>query len=152
MTIKYLQELESLNYQAIGRNSVNDPMSITEIVSLEQQYNNSQPFPVVLRELLNIAGNGCPLLDLEPENLQTWIRTEVIETGNTITRPYFGFDFKDGSFCLVFTDENTHDPKVYVVELYPSFTGTEFLAESETTLLKLLKFRIDRIKRGLSIY
>jgi hypothetical protein len=153
MAIKYLEELHNLNFQSFGRTLGNRPMLTREILALERQFNNSEPFPAVLRELLLIAGNGCPLVDLGYSDLQNKIRIQVSASGNTILRPYFGFDFRDNSsFNFVYTDENKDDPKVYVAELYPSFTGTEFLADSETTLLRLLKFRIDRIKRGLSIY
>ena len=154
MTIKYLQELQNLDYQSLGRTWVNEPKSTTEILSLEQQYNAGRPFPDVLRELLYIAGNGCPLIELRPINLQQQIRSELNESGHSISQNFFGFDFLDfGSFSLVYTNDNTPDPKVYHVELDPSEEEhTEFIEDSDFTLLKLLKHRINKVNQGFNPY
>ena len=151
--IKYLQELQTLDYRSLGRSTwVNEPKSITEILFLEQEYNEGKPFPAVLRELLFIAGNGCPLIELRPENLQQQIRLAVSASSHSIPENYLAFDFLDfSSFSLVYTSQNTEDPKVYHVELSPSEEQhTEFIEDSEFTLLKLLKHRISQVKQGYS--
>lgn len=154
MTIKYLNELEDLNYQAVGLTLGNRPLNIGEIVNMEQQYNNSNPFPDVLRELLYIAGRGCPLINLNPSDLQQKIRGGLYEHRHITSRPFIGFDYRDGSsFSLVYTDENTHDPKVYHVELeHSEDTHTEFLENSGFTLLRLIKMRINEVKQGYNPY
>lgn len=154
MTIKYLNELDELNYQDLGFILGNRPISVEEIWNLEQQYNNGKYFPDVLRELLYIAGKGCPLIDIDSFVLQEEIRTRVLQKGYTISRPFFGFDYRDrSSFSLVYTDENIHDPKVYHVELSPSEDEhTEFLEDSQFTLLGLLNLRIDQVKQGFNPY
>jgi len=151
MTIKYLQELQNIDYQSLGRMSwVNEPKTTIEILSLEQEYNKSKPFPAVLRELLFIAGNGCPIVELRPFNLQQQIRSAVSDSGHSLSQNYFAFDFLDfSSFSLVYTSQNIDDPKVYHVELNPSEEEhTEFIEYSELTLLKLLKHRINQVKQG----
>ena len=154
MSIKYLQELDNLNFQSLGRTLGNRPMLTTEILALEQQFNNSKPFPAVLRELLLIAGNGCPIIDVKPLDLQQKIRARLVQKGHIISSPFFGFDYRDGgSFSMVYTDENTYDPEVYHVELDPSEDEhTEFIEDSEFTLLRLLKHRVNQIKKGYSPY
>jgi hypothetical protein len=66
MEIKYLTTLEqnpTYTYQASGNIESLEPITDIEITSLEDTYNKGNSFPVVLKELLSLAGNFCYVLD-----------------------------------------------------------------------------------------
>ncbi|MFC0514547.1 SMI1/KNR4 family protein [Mucilaginibacter angelicae] len=123
MEIKYLQLLGS-NPVVKAPDSehffTNEPLSSTEIASLENLYNNGSSFPSSLRELLSIAGKSCYVLEYaafeSQEEMQQESRSWLIDDDRnlSITRPYFVLDVYNygEKFLFVYLDEG-EDPIVY---------------------------------------
>ncbi len=118
MEIKYLQLLNKNNF--LGP-VIDEPMSISEIVQLEQLYNNGSQFPEPLRELLFLAENFCSAINTgwpTPFEGQLEIRQWLTNKNKTISRPFFGFDPMDfNQFSLVYLDDPRPDPMVYHVTI-----------------------------------
>lgn len=99
MTIKYLQLLKDnpvnysngteLKFEIKG-------ISESEIKDLELTWNNSLPFPKILKELLYLAGNFCYVCSYGPndsqQEMQEWIREHMEDTNRFINRPFYAFD------------------------------------------------------------
>ena len=65
MEITYLKKLqENLDIRPYPC----EPLPMSEIENLEQTYNNGNPFPKVLRELLFLAEEYCMVLDYGAED------------------------------------------------------------------------------------
>jgi len=158
MEIIYLKKLqENLNIRPYPC----EPISITEIESLEQTYNNGNPFPKVLRELLFLAGEYCMVLDYGHENedelstqagLQEWIRTMFAFKGTPLfTRPFYVIEICQGYvFSFIFLDEGDNPMR------YDSFFGPDetplgwstYYRNSGLTIPTLINNRIDSVKMG----
>ena len=156
MIIEYLKELESLNSQNLQNVFSNEPLSLNDIVLLEQLYNNNNNFPKVLRELLYIAGNNCSVVSLtddSPFGYQLAVRDAIKNSDHTISRPFFAFDQIDiDLFSAVFLDEGTEDPQVVHFNLNESESNFEFMMRSGVTLSKLINGRITDVKNGYNYY
>jgi len=124
MEIKYLTILEqnpTYTYHSIGDTDSLEPIPDSEITALEIKYNNGNPFPVVLKELLSLAGNFCYVLDYGTADSQDELQQDArkylndnISKGYQISRPFFAIDVYGGDhFLFVYLDEGVDDPMVY---------------------------------------
>ena len=123
MTIQYLTLLRD-NPKLSQDSSPNRPLTLQEIEQLEQLWNNGQPFPIVLREYLFLAGNYNWTFEME-EPLELRASYEYHRNFANFTmppRPFFvvGQDVTGGGsqFWIVFLDEGAPDPKIYNLNLY----------------------------------
>lgn len=98
--------LNSLKNNPTRNSWKNEPLSIEHITQLEASYNNCGPFPQALRELLFLAGNYCIVFDYglntTQQELQKFVRAEMLEEGRTITRPFFVIDVYNASDQFLF--------------------------------------------------
>ena len=151
MEITYLQALKETPHVDFP----NDGIPETEIARLEYLYNNGNPFPKVLKELLFLAGNHCEWLDFSiydsQQELQDEIREELLSVyGLTIARPHFIVDtIPDGTFVFMYLDEGDNPP------LYHSnyITRTNTAAEPEGgkgSLKSLIERRIQLHAEGFN--
>lgn len=143
MNIKYLTILEqfpSYTYKTGNVYSL-QPLTDNEISVLQNTYNSGNSFPVVLQELLSLAGNFCYVLDYGPVDSQDEFQQNVREfltdnaaKGHTISRPFFALDQYGGDqFLFVYLDENVDDPNVYQATPYAK-AGKDWLFATGSTL------------------
>lgn len=147
MTIQYLQLLKEHN----KRNFTDEGLTLSEITQLEQLYNNGNPFPVILKELLFLAGKFCNYLDYSiydsQQELQNEERLELQELyGITIPRPYFFVDLSsNGLPAFIFLDEGDNPP-LNQLEKYP--TQSNYYRRTGGTLQTLIGSRIQNYLDG----
>ncbi len=109
------------------------PIPLEGIISLENTYNNGNPFPVALRELLYLAGNYCYVLDYgyndTQEEMQEDARSWLLNRNRSITRPFFVIDVYNGGgqFLFVYLDEDQNDPVIYEAFLSRRASQTEWI-------------------------
>jgi hypothetical protein len=148
MNIQYLKSLKD-NPTRDG-DMTNRPSSMDEIISLERQYNNGQPFPKALRELLYLAGAYCIIFDYglnaNQQELQQEAREMLIEDNRTINRPFYAMEVRDGEiFMFVFLDEG-EDPMMH--EAVPYLTDERWNRRLKMTLSQFCDLSIEDVKRG----
>jgi hypothetical protein len=135
------------------------PMS--EIEQLEQNWNNGNPFPIALRELLFLAGNSCYVLDYGwfggcAQQMQVEARHWMTEEGleRTITRPFYIIEASSyGSFLMVYLDEGdnpfvrnvclSHEDEVSLGDL-------GWLYSTDRTLKNFIDYGIEIVKKGFN--
>lgn len=116
MEIKYLQKLSKKTTKSKYKGI---PMSLKEIEKLEELYNDGNPFPKVLKEFLYLAGNYCPVLDTgiyhTLQDLQEYVREELLEYGKVYTRPFFALETYSGDWCILMYLDEGDNPDLYHV-------------------------------------
>ena len=149
MEIKILKELQVIN--RIGP-FINKGLSLERIEALEQAYNNGNPFPRGLRELLYLAGDDCNVLDYSTdtaEKLQQRARQKLTSYGmTTLTRPFYCIDTMGGyasaAFTFVYTDVPGEDPL-----LYSAYLDENRVQGFEGAFLSAyINVKLDNIKQG----
>jgi hypothetical protein len=159
MKIKYLTVLEQNPSYA---NKITGfvlnllPLSDNEIISLQNKYNKGNPFPVVLHELLSLAGNFCYVLDYGPADSQDEFQQDCREflsdnahKGHIISRPFFALDLYGGDqFLFVYLDENVDDPIVYQICPYKPVGHNKWLYSTDGTLSGLINVTMERFLNG----
>jgi hypothetical protein len=123
MKIQYMQMLKDNPVcYGVSANFTNRGYSLERIKELENKYNNGNPFPKALSELLYLAGDFCYGLDrpydTEEEN-QDLPREELIEYNRQINHPFFVIEIilETEHFLYVRLDEG-ENPHVYEACLY----------------------------------
>lgn len=150
MKIEILKGLE--NYPGKGLEK-NEPLVINEILELEQLYNQGNPFPKALRELLFLAGRDCNVLDYGWHDTQQEIQEEarewLTERGLSISRPFFVIDVYNGGeqFLFIYLDENLEDPEVQDAYLFP-LDWRQWIVSSEYKLSEFINSRLDDLLKG----
>lgn len=149
MTIQYQKKLRD-NPVEIGKtgNFEIRGISLSEIEQLETNWNNSDPFPKSLRELLFLAGDFCYVLDYGAydslDQIQEYKREDLLEYHNIIiNRPYFIIDVYGGNITFVYLDETQEDPIVRYIEKYNPLT-----IGSSRTLSEYIEAGITNVKKG----
>lgn len=162
MDIKYLALLSN---NAVITSTKTDyvrklkPISMDEIVTLENTYNGGHPFPKALRELLYLAGNYCPVLDYGRNNSQDEMQqrargwfTAFGRIGPSIERPFYIIDvYNAGSqFLFVYLDEGKDDPIVCEVNLdmIDIHDGEPFIHSLERTLSAYIDVCLQELLSG----
>lgn len=108
MEIKYLERLKINNKKGT---LTNKGLSLEQISHLEIIFNNANPFPKVLKELLFLAGEYCGFLEFgafeDQEEMQNEMRSDLLEFNNlVIIRPFFCIDIASYSApVFMFLDE-----------------------------------------------
>lgn len=153
MNIEYLNSLKdnSAEYPNDANNKFeNEGILDSEIQQLEQLYNNSNPFPKVLKELLHLAGKFSHVFDYSihttQQEIQEWVREDLTETNRVISRPFYAFDLYSG-FMFIYLDEGDN-PDIY--EAHPFRTGSEWIRKTSNTIKSLSEKRILRVKDGMN--
>lgn len=150
MQIDYLKELMNSPYPPNMQFQAIEAISETEITHLQQLYNNGNPFPKALQELLFLAGSYCYVLDYgiydTQEELQEYVRNELEEVDKVITRPFYVIDIYNGNdqFLFIYLDESD-DPKVYEGYYYKDVSNWRLVSNS---LSKYINALIIRVKEG----
>lgn len=84
-------------------------------------YNNGNPFPQVLKELLFLAGESCYVIDWgyrdTQEELQELVRGNMKDNNKEITRPFYIFDSTAGTYLFIYLDEGDN-PIYYIMDPY----------------------------------
>ena len=148
MNINYLQKLQ-FNNKMDG--FTNEGLTLSEISQLEQLYNNGNPFPKVLKELLFLAGNFCNYLDYSvydsQQEMQDEERAELFDLyGIVVSRPYFFVDLSShGLPAFIFLDEGDNPP-LYQLQSHP--TQNNFFRNTGGTLQTLIESRIQNYLEG----
>jgi hypothetical protein len=164
MNIQYLIELQNnptLEINNSGHFSTIQGIPISEIEQLEQTWNNGNPFPGALRELLFLAGNFCYVLDYGwfggcTQQMQVEARQWMTEEGleRTITRPFYIIEASSyGSFLMVYLDEGdnpfvrnvclSHEDEVSLGDL-------GWLYNTDRTLKNFIDYGIEIVKKGFN--
>ncbi|MBP2616431.1 hypothetical protein [Chryseobacterium jejuense] len=126
------------------------PISFSEIQNHEMLYNNGNPFPKVLRELLLLAGKYCYVLEhniLEINEFQEEPREWMEENNKAINHPFYVIEICDfaESFLFVHLDEDD-DPIVRHAELYCKEYNVSFIS-CLCRLSAFINHRIDMKKK-----
>jgi len=152
MQIEFLTELKKNPYKFGFPNFNNEAIPETEIIHLKQLYNKGNVFPKALRELLFLAGNYCYVFDYgindSQEELQEFVRENLIENEKSLTRPFFAIDVYNAGdqFLFVYLDEG-NDPSVYQATYY--FEEVGWIKLIKPSLSELVKRLIIRVKEGV---
>jgi hypothetical protein len=155
MEIEYLKQLENnpfrFNYPDIN----NEPTPESEILHLEQLYNQGKTFPKALRELLYLAGNFCYVLDYgineSQEELQEFVREELNYYNKEISRPFFAIDVYNASdqFLLIYLDEGDN-PAVHEAIYYEN--SLRWIRLISYNLSQYIDNLIVRVKEGRNAF
>lgn len=156
MNIQLLKQLEE-NPIKFGKtkNFVIQGIPESEILQLEQTWNNGNPFPIVLRELLFLAGKDCYVLDYgigdTQQGMQEWAREMMLDNGIVESRPFYVFDFYGGyNFRFIYLDEG-NNPEVY--EGYPHYDeAPSWKRALGNTIQYIINSRVQDVKKGLNPY
>lgn len=157
MNIIYLKELQStpsIEINNSGTQSIINGISESEISQLEQNWNSGGNFPIVLKELLYLAGETCYVLDYgwndSQQEMQTEVREQLIEWNRVILRPFYAIDvYGSDQFLFVYLDEG-ENPNVYEAYL-PTLKyddATSWLKSLDRSLKDFINFRINKVKKG----
>jgi len=157
MDIKYLTvftQHPSYSYKN-GVVDVLQPITSEEITTLEISYNNGSRFPVVLTELLYLAGDYCYVLDYgntdSQDDIQQTARELLTDNNQNIIRPFYVIDIYGASqFLFVYLDEGIDDPAIY--EAQPYTKDNELVRATGQTLLSLVNARVVRLLSGYSVF
>lgn len=162
MTIEYLKELEANPFLLFsdGYKFTNRGISLAEIQQLEQLYNNGNPFPKVLKELLYLAGDFCWCLDMGSYDTQQELQDELRDLflrvfGVTITRPHYFVDVRVFDMPMfIHLDEGDNPP---LHQLMEEPTPTNYIEADDPglfgrTIVTMIKGAIERYKNGEPIF
>lgn len=157
MNIEYLKLLRDnpvKNPNSTGHKFIIRGISLTEIEQLEQTWNNGNPFPKALRELLFLAGEYCYVFNYgvydTQQELQEEKREDMVDNGKTITRPFFVMDtWNADQFSFVYLDEGDN-PYIYDANSYKD--SSIWFKNLGHTIKSLSESRIARVKRGENPY
>jgi hypothetical protein len=141
---------------------------------LEQVYNNGNPFPKVLKELLYLAGENCTVLALggggedffasigwaipteapTMQKMQKGVQWRLQNEGVSMpNRPWFVIDIYEGyEPIFIFLDEGD-DPNIYqliIVETVddPAFPGNDHIRQVLSPLSAFINVGVKRMIRG----
>lgn len=122
MEIEYLKKLR--DYPAAYPNDTDykdeiSGISEVEITQLKQLYNNGNPFPKALKELLFLAGESCYVLaylNNSQQAMRNYVRNQLQKRFLEIARPFFAIDvYNSSDQCLIVYLDEGEDPIVYSV-------------------------------------
>lgn len=150
MEINYLKKLK--DYPSMYERTC-EPISLEEITQLEQLYNNGNPFPKVLKEYLHLAGNFCTVIDggiySTQQELQEYVREELLDNGKVYTRPFFALEIYSGDWCIFIYLDEGDNPNLYLTYYNDEAAGlSEPYKKMTHTLPSLINNRIQRYKEG----
>lgn len=158
MKIQYLTKLKDYPYDDNVKDdetSKNEGISLEEINSLEQKWNNGNKFPLALKELLFLAGDYCNVFDYgifdSQEEFQDFARQDFEESNKIISRPFFVLDYNTGyNFLFVYLDEGDN-PNIYVAS--PGEDNSSWIESLSNYNIKTYsEYAIDCIKKGIDFY
>ena len=154
MYITYLKELKNNPIKAgVTRNYPIIPINEIEISQLEQLYNSNNPCPTALKELLYLAGGSCYVLDYglneTQQQLQEFVRDEMLDEGRVITRPFYVIDVYNAldQFLFVYLDEG-NNPAVYEGHYVDEITRNNWITPVSSSLSKYIDDLVLRVKKG----
>ena len=152
MTIEILKKLK--DYPSDGT-FTDQPISLSEIEELEQEYNNGAPFPKSLKELLYLAGKFCNVLDYgmnkSQKELQIDARSDLPDYDREINRHFYVVDVYNAGeqFLFVYLDENQNDPMLYEAYLPQNqYEVRPWVHSLNRTLSEFIDYRLNLLKQG----
>ena len=154
MEIQYLKKLQNNPYENpsdLQNSFIIKGITLNEIQQLELLYNSGNPFPIVLKELLFLAGSYCYVCDYgineTQQKLQEWVREDMTDNTRIISRPFYAFDVYGGDqFLFIYLDEGDN-PTIY--EANPWTDGENWIKHLDNLTIKsLVDDGIERVKRG----
>jgi hypothetical protein len=156
--LKHLQDNPMRNPHAESKYQFRiKPMSLEEIESLEQKYNNGKQFPKALRELLYLAGKDCYVFDYNAldsmDEMQEYVRESLAEFNRDIGRPFFAIDLNGGVQAFYVCLDEGDNPAVYG-GVYEGTRGAypDWNFKVAETLSSHIFSRIERSKKGENIF
>ena len=113
--IKYLQQLRD-NPNLKPTISPREGWEESQVIELEEKYNEGRPFPLAFREYLFLAGDygGTGVVYEDWDDLREDCEDDMEYWGNILERPFFVFDKLDSQYSIFFLDEDEEDPTVYI--------------------------------------
>lgn len=154
MQIIYLTSLKNYPIKyGIDMDFPNEALSEEEIAELEILYNNGNPFPQGLKELLFLAGKYCYGLDYgifnTQQEMQEYVRGRMVKYNRTITRPFFAIDIYNASeiFLFVYLDEGPN-PTVYCGVYNHKIPTPEWFYEVSESLSEYIDEIVADVKAG----
>lgn len=154
MNIQYLKELKNNPIHARLPDYEIQGITESEISQLETTWNNGNPFPKALRELLFLAGEVCYVLDYNlnenQQEMQENMREDLLDDGITINRPFYAIDNYGGvsHYLFVYLDEGVEDPTLYEYSLKGGRVGLEDIDNLGYPMSTLINRRIEAVKQG----
>lgn len=154
MEIKYLTQLQ--NNPTRDRIFTNESLEISEIEALEGAYNNDSVFPKALRELLFLAGKYCIIFDFglhdSQQELQEFVRSNLLEEGKSISRPFYVIDIYNAydQFLFIYLDEGDNPPIYEATYTQLSAMSEYWIRKVQPSLSNLVNLRIQAIKEGMN--
>ena len=128
------------------------PISMDEIISLENTYNSGTPFPQALRELLYIGGENCYVLDYYKNNqaaMQEMAREDLADYELSISRPFYVIDVYNAhdQFVFIYLDEEKNDPTLYEA-VFGGDDARGWIHSINATLSQFINSRLKSYLRG----
>lgn len=151
MKITFLKDLKKNPKDLDSNSRINRSIPETEITQLEALYNNGNPFPKALKELLYLAGDYCYLLDYgladNQQELQEFVLENLGEYNKVISRPFYVIDVYNSSdqFLFVYLDEGD-DPIVY--EAHYFYDSDPWITHVSDNLSEYIIYMVRRVKEG----
>lgn len=126
MQINYLKKLQENPVDYLDDGSSNRGLNIQQIQELEILWNNGNPFPIVLKEYLFLAGEFCWAFNMKSpltlRNIAVYQMNTALPPFTMPARPYIiiGVNTDSGSedFTFIFLDETAADPMLYELNLF----------------------------------
>jgi hypothetical protein len=126
---------------------------LTEIEQLEQTWNNGNPFPKALRELLFLAGEFCYVFSYgisTQQALQQRFRMQMEEENRVLNKPFYVMDiWGPDQFYFVYLDEGDNP---YIYEAIPYENKPNWFKKTDFKIKSKSEHRIARVKRGENPY
>lgn len=163
MNVQYLQLLRDNPYRYPNDIKFKiKGLSEFEISQLEVQYNNSNPFPKVLKELLFLAGKYCYGVSygglaeygssglLVQQEMQEFARQRMQKYNKLIARPFYVIDLSIASqFLFMYLDEGDN-PQLYDACPPEEDEWIEILPNA--TIKSYIDNAVNLVKKGESPY
>lgn len=135
-------------------------LTINEIETLEQKYNNGKKLPKAFREYLFLAGEyfngGLDTLGEGLDQLQEYAKEDLKKTKQKVDKPFFAFHVYDGLYSVIFLDEINEDPKVYMIDPFKALERSTLVSipkggfKENYTFTELVNESIRRVKNNIS--
>ncbi|WP_293308176.1 hypothetical protein [Pedobacter sp. UBA5917] len=152
MEIKYLTYLrDNPVIKGPHYERTNESIQLSEIVQLENLFNEGKPFPPVLKELLFLAGGGTCVLDRgrnkTQQEMQEHVRKCLVRYNRSINRSFYAIDvYNPGDQMLFIYLDEGDDPIVYNAVYEEPIE--EWLSSTMLTIAQIINGRIDNVKKG----
>ncbi|MDH6251797.1 hypothetical protein M2347_001524 [Chryseobacterium sp. H1D6B] len=148
-----IEFLTMVNENPKINNFVNKGFSEEKIQKIELKYNKGKNFPKAFKEFLYLAGdfNNFGFDDIDGIlDLQDLAKEELEMAGQKVERPFFSFHVYNSQYSVIFLDETTENPKVYLISPFLAKGGVcDLIQPNNLNFTDLINESIRRVKNNI---